>query len=198
MEQVIELVVASNNKGKLREISSLIANVTLLSLDDIGYQGEIDEPFHSFEENALAKAQAIHQFSGKKVFADDSGICVEALNGAPGVNSAYFGGLPRSDAKNNDKLLYSLEGKENRNAFYKAVICLIWNDQPFFFEGICKGRIAESPRGENGFGYDPLFIPEGYEQTFGELALDIKNSISHRGKAVTKLVEFLNMQIKAL
>jgi XTP/dITP diphosphohydrolase len=187
-----ELVIASNNKGKITEIKAMIgADIQLLSLEDIGFTEEIAEPYHTFEENALTKASTIHKFSGKNVFADDSGICINALGGEPGVQSAYFGGLPRSDEKNNNKLLRALKDKGDRTAFYKSVICLIWEEQTYFFEGLCEGRIAEEPTGTGGFGYDPLFIPNGYDKTFGELPLELKNEISHRGKAVRKMVSFL-------
>ena len=191
-----ELVVASNNQGKVREIRALIDGISLLSLSDIGFTDEIKEPFNSFEENAFVKADTIFRFSGKNVFADDSGICVNALHGEPGVQSAYFGGLPRSDEKNNQKLLESLSIVEDRTAFYKSVICLIWNEQTYFFEGICEGRILKGPQGTGGFGYDPMFVPDGYSQTFGELPLELKNKISHRGKAVSKMVTFLKEQLQ--
>lgn len=191
-----ELVVASNNQGKIREIKALVDGISLLSLSDIGFTDEIEEPFNSFEENAFVKADTIFRFSGKNVFADDSGICVNALNGEPGVQSAYYGGLPRSDQKNNEMLLKTLSGYEDRSAFYKAVICLIWNEQTYFFEGICEGQILTEPQGSGGFGYDPLFVPDGYAQTFGELPLDIKNKISHRAKAVGKMVSFLKEQLQ--
>lgn len=169
----------------------MIHDISLLSLNDIGFKDEIEEPFQTFEENALQKANTIFRFSGKNVFADDSGICVNVLEGAPGVHSAYFGGLPRTDAKNNARLLKELQGAEDRTAYYKAVICLIWKEQTYFFEGICNGYLLEAPRGNDGFGYDPLFVPDGYEQTFAELPLNIKNQISHRGKAIRKMVDFL-------
>ena len=171
-------------------------DIRLLSLQDISFADEIPEPYHTFEENALTKAETIHRFSGKNTFADDSGICVNALGGEPGVNSAYYGGLPRSDEKNNSKLLEALKEHEDRSAFYKAVICLIWDEQTYFFEGICEGRIAEEPSENKGFGYDPLFIPDGYDKTFGELSPEIKNEISHRGKAIKKMVDFLKEHIQ--
>src|SRR5690606_17610589 len=124
-------------------------------------------------------------------FADDSGICVRALQGAPGVHSAYFGGHPRTDAANNNRLLKELEGQPDRSAFYKAAICMIWEGENYFFEGICEGTIASAPRGTGGFGYDPLFIPEGQEQTFGELSPEFKNQISHRAKALKQMAAFL-------
>lgn len=193
-----ELVIASANEGKVREISAMLQELRLLSLKDIGFTKEIEEPFNTFEENALAKASVIFQFTQKNVFADDSGICVNALKGEPGVHSAYFGGLPRSDEKNNIKLLEELKDKENRSAFYKSVICLIWESNTFFFEGICEGDILYEPRGEGGFGYDPLFVPNGYDRTFGELPLEVKNKISHRGKAIQKMVTFLKEQVQEI
>lgn len=185
-----QLVIASNNAGKIREIRELTEGIELLSLQDIGFDTDIPEPYHTFEENALAKASAIHQYSGKNVFADDSGICVNALDGQPGVDSAHYSGT-RDDEQNLQKVLEGLKGVEDRTAFYKAVICLIWNDEVYYFEGICNGRIIEFKKGEGGFGYDPIFVPDGYEETFAELPLAVKNNISHRGKAVSKMVAFL-------
>jgi len=185
-----QLVIASNNAGKIREIRELTEGIELLSLQDIGFDTDIPEPYHTFEENALAKASAIHQYSGKNVLADDSGICVNALDGLPGVDSAHFSGT-RDDEQNLQKVLEGLKGVEDRTAFYKAVICLIWNDEVYYFEGICNGRIIESKKGEGGFGYDPIFVPDGHEETFAELPLAVKNNISHRGKAVSKMVAFL-------
>lgn len=190
-----QLVIASNNAGKINEIRAIIDTIDLLSLKDIGFDEEIPEPYQTFEENALTKASTIYKFSSKNVFADDSGICVNALNGAPGVISAHYSG-ERDDNKNLEKLLTELGDNTDRSAFYKAVICLIWNDETYFFEGICEGSIAKAPTGNKGFGYDPIFIPSGYEQTFGELPLDIKNSISHRGRAVRKMVDFLKEHIQ--
>jgi XTP/dITP diphosphohydrolase len=190
-----QLVIASNNAGKIREIKPLIDGIELLSLKDIGFTDEIPEPFHTFEENALAKASAINKFCGRNVFADDSGLCVNALSGEPGVDSAHYSGT-RHDEENLQKVLTGLKGAEDRSAFYKAVICLIWDGEVYYFEGICRGTISEEKRGEGGFGYDPVFIPEGYDKTFGELPLEVKNGISHRGKAVKKMVEFLNQQNK--
>jgi len=189
-----ELVIASNNEGKIREIRPLIADVQLLSLKDINFTEEIAEPYHTFEENALAKASAINTFCSKNVFADDSGICVNALQGMPGVDSAHYSGN-RNDEANLQKVLAKLKDAEDRSAYYKAVICLIWEDEVYYFEGICEGNIIEEKRGEGGFGYDPIFTPTGYEQTFAELPLTVKNEISHRGKAVRKMVEFLKERI---
>lgn len=190
-----ELVIASNNKGKIREIISIVDNISLLSLNDIGFDKEIPEPYHTFEENAHTKARTIYEYCGKNVFADDSGICANALNGAPGVFSARYAGAPVDDERNLQKLLTDLQGAEDRSAFYKAVICLIWDDETYFFEGICEGTIIEAPRGDGGFGYDPIFVPNGFDQTFAELPLDVKNSISHRGKAVRQMTEFLKSRL---
>ncbi len=186
-----ELVIASNNPGKIREIREVVRGIELLSLSDIGFTEEIPEPFHTFEENALAKASAIYSATSKNVFADDSGLCINALNGAPGVDSAHYSGK-RDDEANLQKALSELKASDDRSAFYKAVICLMWEGEVYYFEGICEGQIIEQKRGERGFGYDPIFIPAGYDETFGELPSDIKNSISHRGKAVRKMVEWLN------
>jgi len=189
-----QLVIASNNPGKIREIRSLLDGVELLSLDDIGFETEIEEPFHTFEENALAKASAVHAFCGKNTFADDSGLCVRALNGAPGVDSAHYSGT-RNDEQNLRHMLAALEGAEDRSAYYKAVICLIWNDEVYYFEGVCEGIIIEESRGTSGFGYDPVFVPDGYGQTFGELPLAVKNEVSHRGKAIKKMAQWLKEAI---
>lgn len=171
----------------------LVEGLTVLSLSDVGFSGDIPEPYFTFEENSLAKASALHAFTGKNVFADDSGICVNALNGAPGVNSAHYSGQ-RDDEKNLQKVLEELKGAEDRSAFYKAVICLVWNNETYYFEGICRGTITEDKIGEGGFGYDPIFIPEGFTETFAQLPLEVKNRISHRGQAVRKMAEFLREQ----
>ena len=192
-----QLVIASNNAHKIGEIKEMVGDIELLSLKDIGFTEDIPEPYHTFEENALAKASAIYKFSGKNVFADDSGICVNGLNGAPGVDSAHYSG-ERNDEKNLQKVLKELKGTQDRSAFYKAVICLIWDGEVYYFEGICEGEIIGAKRGEGGFGYDPIFIPAGYEQTFAELPLSVKNKISHRGKAVMKMVEFLKERTRSI
>lgn len=190
-----QLVIASNNKGKINEIRQIIDSLELMSLNDIGFTEEIDEPFHTFEENALAKASAIHKFCGKNVFADDSGICASALNGEPGVDSAHYSG-GRDDEKNLQQLLANLVDKTDRFGYYKAVICLIWDEQVYYFEGVCCGKIIDVPRGEGGFGYDPIFVPDGYSETFAQLSPEVKNQISHRGIAVRKMVDFLRSRIE--
>lgn len=186
-----EIVIASNNSKKIKELTFLLQGYSLLSLNDIGFTKEIPEPYETFEENAQQKARTIYEFCGKTVLADDSGLCVPALNGAPGVYSAYYGGHPRSDEKNNLQLLNAMKGIDHREAYYKAVLCLYQKDKVYFFDGICEGTILEAPQGKNGFGYDPLFVPQGFTQTFAELPIDVKNKLSHRGKAIQLLKEFL-------
>ena len=192
--QMQQLVIASNNAGKIREIVPLLESVEVLSLKDIGFTADIPEPYFSFEENALAKASTIAQFCGKNVMADDSGICVNALNGAPGVDSAHYSGS-RNDEENLQKVLRELQGADDRTAYYKAVICLVWDEEVYYFEGICNGTIIEEKRGEGGFGYDPIFVPDGYAETFASLPLSVKNTISHRGKATRKMVEFIKSRL---
>jgi len=189
-----DLVIASNNQGKIKEIRQMISGINLLSLSDIHFSQEIPEPFHTFEENAHMKAVTIHQFSGKNVFADDSGICVNALDGEPGVDSAHYSGK-RDDEANLQKILTKLKFNNDRSAYYNALICLIWEGQTHYFEGICNGTIIEEKRGDAGFGYDPIFVPDGYNQTFAELPLDIKNKISHRGIAIAKMTAFLKDKV---
>lgn len=186
-----DLVMATNNAGKVQEMQNLLSGFHLLSLSDIGFNEDIPEPYETFEQNAYTKAQTVFKFCGKNVFADDSGICITALKGKPGVHSAYYGGLPRNDKKNNLALLEALKNETDRSACYKAVLCLIWEEKPYYFEGICEGHIVFEPKGNGGFGYDSVFIPEGYDKTFAELPLATKNEISHRGKALKKMMGFL-------
>jgi XTP/dITP diphosphohydrolase len=166
----------------------------LLSLKDIGFSQEIAEPYHTFEENAHAKAMAIHQYCGLSTFADDSGICVPVLGDAPGVDSAHYSGT-RDDEQNLQKLLHDIEHHANRSAYYKAVICLIWNGATYYFDGVCHGTLITEKRGTSGFGYDPIFVPEGHGKTFAELPLSVKNAISHRGRAIAKMASFLQQQV---
>jgi XTP/dITP diphosphohydrolase len=189
MEQ--ELVVASNNAGKLKEIELLLQHIKLLTLKDIGFAAEIPEPYHTFRENAYEKAKTVFNFCHKNVFAEDSGICVRALQDAPGVDSAHYSGS-RNDEANLQKVLLEMKQTNFRYAYYKAVICLIWKGETHYFEGVCEGKIMKEKRGENGFGYDPIFVPDGHTLTFAELPVEVKNSISHRSKAVQKMVAFLN------
>lgn len=189
-----ELVVATNNAGKLQEIRALLQGVHILSLQDIGFTQVVPEPYDTFEENAHIKAQTVHHFCDKNVLSDDSGLCVPALDNEPGVHSAYYGGEPRSDANNNEKLLAALKDIKNREAYYTDILCLIWNGNTHYFTGVCNGHIATSQSGTGGFGYDPLFVPEGYDESFGVLPAEVKNRISHRAKAMELLQSFIQTQ----
>lgn len=186
------LVAATNNKGKLKEIRQLLPwNISLQSLQDIGFIDEIPEPYETFEENAATKARTVYEFCGINTLADDSGICVPALGNAPGVYSARYAGQPSDDDRNLQKLLQDMYSEVDRRAFYKAVICLVWEGEEHFFDGTCYGTLATIPRGSKGFGYDPIFIPDGYTETFAELPTEVKNKLSHRGEAIRKMMEFI-------
>ena len=187
-----KLVFATNNAHKLEEISNILGKkIELLSLKDIQCIADIPETAESLEGNAMQKAEYIFQHFGLNCFADDTGLEVEALDGAPGVYSARYAGSGHDSEANMKKLLENLQGVTNRKAQFRTAICLIMNGEKQLFEGICKGHIIEEKRGGAGFGYDPIFVPEGYEQTFAELGNDIKNKISHRAKAVEMLCDFL-------
>ncbi|UVO71578.1 non-canonical purine NTP diphosphatase [Bacteroides ovatus] len=188
-----KLVFATNNAHKLEEVAAIPGDqVELLSLNDIGCQADIPETAETLEGNALLKSSYIYKNYHLDCFADDTGLEVEALNGAPGVYSARYAGGEGHDARANMlKLLHELDGKENRKAQFRTAISLILDGKEYFFEGVIKGEIIKEKRGDSGFGYDPIFKPEGYDQTFAELGNDIKNQISHRALAVQKLCEFL-------
>ena len=188
-----KLVFATNNAHKLEEVAAILGDqVELLSLDDIGCQTDIPETAETLEGNALLKSSYIYKTYHLPCFADDTGLEVETLNGAPGVYSARYAGGEGHDAQANMlKLLHELDGKENRKAQFRTAISLILDGKEYLFEGVIKGEIIEEKRGDSGFGYDPICKPEGYEQTFAELGNDIKNQISHRALAVQKLCEFL-------
>lgn len=191
----MELVFASSNLNKIKEIRALLPDgIKLLGLLDIGITEEIPEPGDTIKENSLLKAQFVHKYLGENaqmVFADDSGLEVNALGGVPGVHSARYAGVPRNDEANNKKLLMEMLNKTDRKARFVTVITLIGNKDIVYFEGQIKGTIAHEPRGTNGFGYDPLFIPQGYRSTFAELSPEVKNNISHRGLAVQELMRYL-------
>lgn len=189
----MKLVFATNNKHKLDEVRKITSHhpVEIVSLADIDCFDEIPETADTLEGNALQKVLYIREKFGMDCFADDTGLEVEALNNAPGVYSARYAGPGHDSEANMKKLLHEMEGMENRKARFRTVIALVWNGKTYTFDGIVNGTITTTKRGENGFGYDPIFIPEGYEQTFAELGNDIKNQISHRAKAVEKLDEFL-------
>ena len=188
-----KLVFATNNAHKLEEVAAILGDqVELLSLNDIGCQTDIPETAERLEGNALLKSSYIYKNYHLDCFADDTGLEVEALNGAPGVYSARYAGGEGHDAQANMlKLLHELDGKENRKAQFRTAISLILDGKEYLFEGVIKGEIIKEKRGDSGFGYDPVFMPEGYDRTFAELGNDIKNQISHRALAVQKLCEFL-------
>ena len=193
----MKLVFATHNKNKLKEVQSMLpADIELLTLDEIGCFEDIPETSPTIEENALQKALYVKEKYGYDVFADDTGLEVEALDNAPGVYSARYAGEHKSDADNMYLLLKNMEGISHREAQFKTVIALCLDGAVYTFEGIAKGRIGTTPMGTNGFGYDPIFIPEGSDQTFAELTQEEKNRISHRGKAFEKLLHFLNQNIQ--
>lgn len=189
----MKLVFATNNKHKLDEVRKITAqhNIEVVSLADIHCHDEIPETADTLEGNALQKVQYIQDKFGLDCFADDTGLEVEALDNAPGVYSARYAGPGHDSEANMQKLLQEMEGKTNRKARFRTVIALIIGDKQYCFSGIVNGTITTEKKGENGFGYDPIFIPEGYEQTFAELGDFVKNKISHRAKAVEQLDHFL-------
>ena len=189
----MKLVFATNNQNKIKEVQELIpSHITLLSLKDIGCFEEVPETQLTIKGNAIQKAEYIKEQYGLDCFADDTGLEVEALNGEPGVFSARYAGEQRDANDNMNKLLSELEGNQNREAQFKTVIALHLNDELQTFTGICEGAITTTKKGDSGFGYDPIFMPDGFIQTFAEMELRLKNKIGHRGKAVVELVEFLN------
>ena len=186
------LIFASNNAHKLSEIRNLLENIVeIQSLKDINLEGDIPETSDTLEGNATQKAEWIYSRIGQDCFADDTGLEVEALDGAPGVYSARYAGEGCSFADNVNKLLKAMKGQSNRKARFRTVICLIENGKKNYFEGIVNGTIVEKGSGNMGFGYDPIFVPDGYNISFAEMPLDEKNKISHRGLATQKLVEYL-------
>lgn len=186
------LIFATNNPGKLKEIrESAVEKYTVLSLKDVDMVTDIPEDHDTFRENALQKAEFIFDRTGVTTFADDSGLEVEALGGRPGVYSARYAGEECTPQDNIDKLLKELKGVDNRSARFKTVIAYKSKDAVSFFEGVCPGKILTSQTGTGGFGYDPVFVPDGFDQSFAEMPSALKNEISHRGKAVRKLIDFL-------
>lgn len=188
-----KLVFATNNLHKLEEISAILGNqIELLSLNDINCHTDIPETADTLEGNALLKSRFIYENYRMNCFADDTGLEVEALEGAPGVYSARYAGDGHNSEANMIKLLDNLKEKKNRKAQFRTAISLIIDGKEYLFEGIIKGEIGTIKKGDSGFGYDPIFIPEGYNETFAELGSDIKNKISHRALAINKLCEFLH------
>jgi len=188
----MQIVFATNNENKLREIRNILGNsFSLLSLSDVNMNDDIPENEPTLEGNALQKARYIHKILNMNVFADDTGLEIEALNGLPGVNSARFAGENKDSDANIDKALHMMGASVNRNARFRTVIALILDGREFLFEGIVRGKIINERRGREGFGYDPVFVPQDRDVTFAEMALAEKNRISHRAKAFRKLRKFL-------
>jgi XTP/dITP diphosphohydrolase len=191
----MDLIFATNNEHKVAEIQSLLNGVfNVISLKEAGILIDIPEPHPTLQENAAEKARTIHQLTGKSCFSEDTGLEVDALKGEPGVKSARYAGEDKSFQKNIDRLLVNLEGTSDRSAQFRTVVCLILDGKQHFFEGICRGHILSAPRGDEGFGYDPVFVPEGDDRTFAEMNMAEKNQYSHRAKAVQKLVAFLKQR----
>jgi XTP/dITP diphosphohydrolase len=197
---VKKLVLASNNEGKIRELRELLAplDIEVVPQADLAIP-EALEPYGTFVENALAKARHAAQLSGLPALAEDSGICVDALHGAPGVHSARLAGEPKSDQRNNDRLLELMAQVERRNAHYYCVAVLVrdaQDPQPLIAEGEWHGEVLRAPRGSGGFGYDPLFLDPGLGQTGAELSVQQKNRVSHRGQAMARLVQGLRARLE--
>lgn len=189
----MQIVFATNNENKLREIRDILGNsFTLLSLEDLDIMEEIPETQPTLEGNALQKVRHIYNLVNMNVFADDTGLEIESIDGLPGVNSARFAGEDKNSEANIEKALSMMGPAKNRNARFRTVIALIFEGKEYLFEGIVNGRILNEKRGKGGFGYDPVFVPEGKTRTFAEMSLDEKNLISHRARAFEKLKEFLN------
>ena len=190
-----KLVFATHNKNKLAEIRSILNNYEVVGLRDIGCMEDIVEDAYDLQGNAKIKADYVTNNYHLNCFADDTGLEVEALDGAPGVYSARYAGEGCSYHDNVVKLLAAMKGKTNRKARFRTVIALNLNGKQYFFEGIVNGVITEEEHGEGGFGYDPIFRPDGFEDTFAEMTMEVKNKISHRGRAMQKLCEFLQFEV---
>ncbi|TAG14801.1 MAG: RdgB/HAM1 family non-canonical purine NTP pyrophosphatase [Sphingobacteriia bacterium] len=190
------LIFATNNSNKVKEIKSLVAeDLIVLSLADAGINIDIPEPFDTLEANATEKSTVIHQLTKQNCFSEDTGLEVSALNGAPGVKSARYAGENRDFQSNIDLLLLNLQNEHDRTAQFRTVISLIWEQQEYLFEGICTGKISQEQKGKEGFGYDPIFIPDGATISFAEMTMEEKNQYSHRKKAMHKLIDFLKLKL---
>jgi len=193
----MELVFATNNQHKIEEIQSLLGNdFVVKGLKDIGCDVDIPETANTFEGNALQKAQFVYEHYKVPCFSDDTGLEIEALNGEPGVYSARYAGEEKNSEKNMQKVLEKLQGVTNRQAQFRTVIAYVDGKNNYFFEGIVRGTILDHKRGDKGFGYDPIFVPEGRTETFAELDMAVKNSMSHRGRAMEKFIAFFNQNLK--
>ena len=192
----MELIFATHNQNKVEEISAILPSIIeVKSLNDLNFTDQIPETSNTLRGNALIKARTIFNKFQKDCFADDTGLEVEILNGAPGVHSARFAGKNKKDEDNIDKLLKELENHHNTNAQFRTIIALIYKHEEFIFEGIIKGKIIKEIKGDNGFGYDPIFQPEHHFLTFAQISTKEKNKISHRAIALRKLIDFLKGKI---
>ena len=189
----MDLVFATNNKHKIEEVQHLLKNkIRLLSLSDIKCNEELAETGNTLEENARQKANYVYKKFGVNCFADDTGLEIEALNGKPGVLSARYAGDKKDSGKNIEKILQELNASKNRKARFNTIISLIIDKKEYLFDGIINGKIAIEKQGDKGFGYDPIFIPDGFDKSFAEMPLEEKNKISHRALAIKKIADFLN------
>lgn len=186
------LIFATNNQHKVDEVRHVLGDMfNIVTLKEAGIDIDIPEPHDTLEANAREKSETIHNMTGKSCFSEDTGLEVDVLNGEPGVKSARYAGDGRSFEANVIKLLDNLQGSDNRKARFRTVISLILDDKEIQFEGICEGQILTASKGGNGFGYDPVFVPDGSDKTFAEMTMDEKSAFSHRKKAMTKLINFL-------
>lgn len=191
----MEIIFATQNPHKVEEISAqLLGQYELKSLLDLNYTEELEETQDTLEGNALQKVRFVYKKFGMNCFADDTGLEVDSLNGEPGVYSARYAGEDKSFHHNMDKVLHKMKDKKNRNARFRTVIACIIEGKEYLFEGVCEGKITADKRGEHGFGYDPIFQPTGYEQTFAQMPLGLKSEVGHRGKAVKQFADFLNQR----
>lgn len=189
----MDILFASHNEHKVNEVKKLLPEkYSLIGLRDIGWRDEIPEPFQSYAENAKAKALYLFDRTGISCFADDSGLEIDALHGRPGIMSARYAGVPTDSMRNIEKVMYELSEEKNRKARFVAVVAFVTaSDRIATFRGIVEGSINRMPMGDGGFGYDPIFIPDGFDLTFSQLSESLKNQISHRAKAMQKFVEYL-------
>jgi XTP/dITP diphosphohydrolase len=190
------IIFATNNANKVTEIQSAIGDqLEIIPLKAAGIDIDIPEPHETIEENATEKSTTIYKLTGGNVFSEDTGLEIDALNGEPGVHTAYYGGQERSAEKNNAKVLQKLGDNPNRKARFRTIISLIYNNNEYLFEGVTEGHIGKAPDGTQGFGYDPIFVPDGETRSFAQMTLEEKNKYSHRRIAADKLVAFLQTQI---
>ena len=192
----MQLILATNNQHKAAEINAILGNeFEIITLKQAGIDIDIPEPYDTLEANAAEKSRVIQELTGKDCFAEDTGLEVTALNGEPGVKSARYAGEGKSTDENIEKLLSALKSHQNRAAQFRTVISLRLGEKEYKFEGICKGSIIAERKGSGGFGYDPVFVPQGAAKTFGEMNMEEKNTFSHRKKAITRLITFLKENV---